>query len=287
MIRSATGPTICNPDPASLISYPNNQDPSLEYDGGGDVTNDGAHQYLYDAEGRVCAVQYMVMTLPAMMGYIYDAQGERVAKGTITSWSCDPSTNGFTETAGYVLGPNGEQMTEVDGGGNWIHTNLYAAGQLFGTYQPDGLHFHLSDWVSSSVQEALGPPLRQEAGTHERSLYAGRSEGSERCVSRCRACRLGSRPCRRYRRRSAPVEAIHLQPVGLIDDDEGGRVGNLLLTGLVVLVGLKVDGVHSGPITGRASWPIEDFAPPCLVAKPDRFEHSTGFPLDWTHSNAG
>ena len=81
-------------------------------------------------------------------------------------------------------------------------------------------------------------------------------------------------------------ETVHLQPVGLIDDDEGGRVGDLLLASLVVLVSLKIDGVDSRPITGRASWSFEDLAPPCLVTKPDRFQHSMGFPLDWPHSNA-
>ena len=58
-----------------------------------------------------------------MTGYLYDADGTRVAKGTITSWSCDPDTagNGFQTTADYILGPGGEQGTEisvsVSGGG--------------------------------------------------------------------------------------------------------------------------------------------------------------------------
>jgi RHS repeat-associated protein len=140
--------SVCNP--SSYIQYPaSNRDPSLQYDATGDVTGDGAHQYLYDAEGRVCAVQYTVMTIPAMIGYIYDAEGRRVAKGSISQWNCDMDNNGFAETGGYVLGPNGEQMTETDGQSNWVHTNVYANGELIATYTPSGLSFHLNDWLGT------------------------------------------------------------------------------------------------------------------------------------------
>ena len=139
---------LCTP-PSPPPTYTNNQVPGLSYDASGDVWNDGTNQYLYDAEGRVCAVKYSVLTLPAMMQYIYDAEGERVAKGTISTWSCDTSSNGFTETAGYALGPNGEQVAEVDGQGNWTHTNVFAAGELLATYDPQGVHFHFSDWLGS------------------------------------------------------------------------------------------------------------------------------------------
>jgi RHS repeat-associated protein len=107
------------------------------YDAAGDVTNDGRNAYLYDAEGRICAANYI--------GYLYDAAGNRVAKGTITSWSCDMTTNGFVQTAGYVVGPSGEQLTEVDANNNWVHTNAYAGGKLIGTYDAMGLHFHIDD----------------------------------------------------------------------------------------------------------------------------------------------
>jgi hypothetical protein len=62
-----------------------------------------------------------------------DADGTRVAKGTITTWSCDPSTNGFTTTNDFVLGLGGEQVTEMGidttAGSNvttlaWQHTNV-------------------------------------------------------------------------------------------------------------------------------------------------------------------
>jgi hypothetical protein len=77
-----------------------------------------------------------------------------------------------------------------------------------------------------------------------------------------------------------------MEPVGFVDDDKGGRVSDLSLASLVVLVSLIVDRVHRRSITGRASWSFEDLAPPCLVTKSDRFEHGMGFPLDWPGSNA-
>lgn len=66
------------------------------YDAAGDVTNDGVNSYLYDAEGRVCAVNSQPLPgVTTMTGYIYNAEGARVAKGSITTMSCDPTANGF------------------------------------------------------------------------------------------------------------------------------------------------------------------------------------------------
>jgi RHS repeat-associated protein len=116
------------------------------YDQAGDVTQDytTGNQYLYDAEGRICASQSRSGVGGWIMsGYVYDADGTRVAKGTITSWSCDPSVNGLA-TAGnetdYVLGPGGEQVTELaqdaNGSMNWQRTYVDAAGALIATYGP-------------------------------------------------------------------------------------------------------------------------------------------------------
>jgi RHS repeat-associated protein len=45
----------------------------------------------------------------------------------------------FVPTETYVLGQSGEQVTQLDGSGNWQHTNLDAAGQLLATYDTTGL----------------------------------------------------------------------------------------------------------------------------------------------------
>ena len=48
-----------------------------------------------------------------MTGYVYDSTGTRVAKGSITAWSCDPTQNGFYTTNDYVLGPPNENRKRV------------------------------------------------------------------------------------------------------------------------------------------------------------------------------
>jgi YD repeat-containing protein len=125
------------------------------YDASGDVTYDGQNQYLYDAEGRICAVASTVRGTTTMTGYLYDAEGTRVAKGSIQSMtSCDPTLNGFKTINDYVLGLGGEQVTEMGidttaGSGTitlaWQHTNVWAGGKLLGTDDKVGLHFYLDD----------------------------------------------------------------------------------------------------------------------------------------------
>ena len=134
------------------------------YDAAGDVTNDNVNQYLYDAEGRVCAeASTPVPGFTAMTGYMYDAEGDRVAKGTITSWSCDPNVNGLSTAANetdYILGPGGEQVTELaqdaNGSMNWQRTYAYAGSALIATYDPSPdtpnqplPSFRLTDWLGT------------------------------------------------------------------------------------------------------------------------------------------
>jgi RHS repeat-associated protein len=129
------------------------------YDAAGNVANDNVNTYLYDPEGRVCAVMSTpIPSMTTMTGYLYDAEGNRIAKGTIATWgSCDPAVNGFQLTESYVLGQGGEQMSTFDGGGNWKRSNVYGAGKLLATYDSisdpssaspvmvAALHFHITD----------------------------------------------------------------------------------------------------------------------------------------------
>lgn len=128
------------------------------YNAAGNMTNDLQNQYLYNAEGNVCAMQSpggYGLSGP-MVGYLYNAAGQRVAKGTLTSMSCDPTSNGFEATNVYVLGPGGEQMTEMTsnpagGAMQWKNTNVYGGSQLIATYDltpsvKQALHFQLADW---------------------------------------------------------------------------------------------------------------------------------------------
>jgi RHS repeat-associated protein len=152
----AVSTTACNASPTPTIwaQYATNNQISATthavggvqgYDGAGDVTNDGIHTYLYDAEGRVCAEQGPL----GAVGYVYDADGNRVGKGSITSWSCNVTANGYTPTNDYVLDQSGGQMTELaldeNGVMAWEHTNVTANGTLIGTFDAQGLHFYLND----------------------------------------------------------------------------------------------------------------------------------------------
>lgn len=145
-------------------------------DGGG--TGDILSSVLYDAEGRICGTRQSISAgLYRQTQYIYDAEGHRVAEGTIADWSqgCDltpndshQAANGFQQTKALVVGPSGEQMTELgvdaNGSSSWVHTNVYANGRIIATYASDNgggnpqtgaLHFFLSDWLGTKrVQTA-------------------------------------------------------------------------------------------------------------------------------------
>jgi RHS repeat-associated protein len=131
----------------TAAAYGYSFNPSFNYDAAGDINDDGLNRYLYDAEGRLCAVDNYKIG-GAMIGYLYGADGTRVAKGTITAMSCDPTLSGFTTTNDYILGSSDEQVTELaanQGGMSWAHTNIWADGGLFGTYDNIGVHFYFDD----------------------------------------------------------------------------------------------------------------------------------------------
>lgn len=140
------------------------------YDVAGNVINDGVNQYVYDLDGRICAVwsNYSNSSLSKMTQYVYDAEGRRVAKGTITAWPAAGSTcaaptaaNGFTLTNQYLRGVSGDQDTELDGSGNWIHTNIFAGSGVQATYWNSGtaaapvyeLSYIYNDWLGTKREQ--------------------------------------------------------------------------------------------------------------------------------------
>jgi RHS repeat-associated protein len=88
----------------------------MSYDNAGDVKFDGVNQYLYDAEGRVCAVN-----------------------------------NGLTIT-GYIYGGAGELLTEITAG-VWDHSNVYGPTGLLATYHDTNTYFALNDWQGTKRAE--------------------------------------------------------------------------------------------------------------------------------------
>ncbi len=143
------------------------------YDAAGDMQSDGANTYLYDGEGRVCAVSSTLEPgYTTFTGYLYDADGNRVAKGAITTMSCNPATNGFQFTEDYVTGPGGEELSMLNGSGTWQRTNVYGGGKLIGTYDlvhnpaytPGGSQPAQVPWLHLHLEDALGTRRMQVSG---------------------------------------------------------------------------------------------------------------------------
>ena len=160
--ETETVPTGTNPMPTAAIpgtssetyntsnqvTYSSlNSGAGLTYDAAGDVTYDGLNSYLYDAEGRICAVKNSVGSIT---GYIYDAAGIRVARLGLGALSCNFAPGGVAWDihASWALGQGGEQVAEFNGAGTWQHSNIFA-GKLTGTYDTKGLHFYLDDWLGT------------------------------------------------------------------------------------------------------------------------------------------
>jgi RHS repeat-associated protein len=40
-------------------------------------------------------------------------------------------------------------VIETDGSGQWLHTNVFVGGSLLATYDSDGVHFHIDDWLGT------------------------------------------------------------------------------------------------------------------------------------------
>ena len=127
------------------------QNGNVQYDAAGNLTFDGTNNIAYDAEGRVCATAVYNAALQSfhITQYLYNAEGQRIAKGHPTGSSaglvCPTGAADFQPDEKYILGQNGEQITQTDGSDSWQHTNIYAGGQLLATYDQQGNHFNITD----------------------------------------------------------------------------------------------------------------------------------------------
>jgi len=158
-----------NPAPPAYPAYmANNQLNPInlyQYDQAGNMTNDGKNGYTYDAEGRLCAVEYggAFGTSIAITGYLYDAEGVRIAKTSIPyptpGLVCDNTTNNYTIVSMDVMGPDGVKTATAapppPGSGTNLTasiTNSYvhADGALVATIDSNqAVHFQLSDWLGT------------------------------------------------------------------------------------------------------------------------------------------
>jgi RHS repeat-associated protein len=92
---------------------------------------------------------------------LYDAEGRRLAK-----------YSGGTISASYLLDLGGNQITELNNSGAWVHSNVFAGGRLLGTYEgtagphPNTWHFHLTDWLGTNRMQTTA------AGNNEEVCYS-------------------------------------------------------------------------------------------------------------------
>ena len=121
----------------------NNRMDGYTYDAAGNLTNDGVHNYYYDAENRLVQVDGTFSNWPnncstATACYIYDGNGNRVRSivgGVITDFLNDP---------------DGQQAAVVDGSGNWIRSEIYAGGRHWATSIGAGAtYWHFADHLGT------------------------------------------------------------------------------------------------------------------------------------------
>jgi RHS repeat-associated protein len=106
---------------------------SYAYDAAGNITNDGIHNYSYDAENRILYVDYDNTAI-----YVYDAEGRRVAKAA-----------GSTTTY-YVYNPDGQVDSERDGNNNWVQTYIHFGNKLVALYRGSNTGFFHQDHLGST-----------------------------------------------------------------------------------------------------------------------------------------
>jgi RHS repeat-associated protein len=153
------GTSQTQPSPYLNFTAGNNRVANSSYDNAGNLLSDGTNDYLYDAENRLCAVE-QVTTGGGIIGYLYGANGSRLGKGALTSFTCDLTKNGMLTANGIVLtngydsGLNGEQLEVTDGSFNMKQYNILWEGKLLGTfagttYEQSNWRFALNDWLGT------------------------------------------------------------------------------------------------------------------------------------------
>jgi len=154
-----------NPYPYAHYTAGNNRMDNGSYDAAGNLLSDGTNNYLYDGEGRLCAVQQAAAG-GGIIGYLYAPDGYRLGKTfDLASFTCDMTKNGMLTSNGlaftslYTVGPEGEQMEEIGSGNNYSyqHFNVFWEGKLLATYTGStyaetNWNFALNDWLGTKRQ---------------------------------------------------------------------------------------------------------------------------------------
>ncbi|HWG20812.1 MAG TPA: RHS repeat-associated core domain-containing protein [Terracidiphilus sp.] len=144
----ATGSSGCTIVQPAYTFNSNNQIADSYYDSAGDRTRDAGNNTLaYDAEGRLASINNKATQ------YVYDAEGIRIAK----------ENSSGAVTASYALDPTGDQVSEMNGSGQWQHSNIFAMGGVYATYGSEQgvqtTRFHMNDWLGSRRVDLSPTPV--------------------------------------------------------------------------------------------------------------------------------
>ena len=139
LTQTLTGATNLSVNqPTWSYSQNNNHIDGFCYDAAGNMLSANiycSNDQSYDAEERVSG--------SGSSYYLYDAEGRRVGKWSGSALSATTLTNV------YVLDVAGRDITEQDGQGNWKHTDVYGPDGMLATYDAQGVHFYLHDWLGT------------------------------------------------------------------------------------------------------------------------------------------
>jgi RHS repeat-associated protein len=103
-----------------------------QFDGAGDLLNDGAHSYTFDAEHRLTAADG-----GSTASYTYDAQGRRVSKVSSAG------------TIDYIYDALGSLSAIVNSSNTVIRAEINAGGRHVGTYANGTTYFSHTDWLGT------------------------------------------------------------------------------------------------------------------------------------------
>ena len=103
----------------------------VSYDAAGNIINDGAHSYVYDAEGRIVSAD------SGSIQYVYDVYGRRVRK----------VVSGSTPVE-FIYDVNGRVLMHQQDP-VWIRGDLWAGNRHLGSYWNGTTYFSHTDWQGS------------------------------------------------------------------------------------------------------------------------------------------
>jgi RHS repeat-associated protein len=109
----------------------NNRMDGFTYDAAGNLQGDVLHNYAYDAENHLIAVDG-----GNTASYVYDAEGRRVQKTT-------------TAQVEYLYDLNGNIVTELSSTGAWNRGEIFANGRHLATYNNGTTYFDHADWLGT------------------------------------------------------------------------------------------------------------------------------------------